>query len=305
MEILSPAGHWEAMVAAVQSGADAVYLGFGDYNARRGARNFSKEEFLAAVSYCHLRGVRVYVTVNTLLTDRELPGAAEVLRTASQAGADAVIVQDWGVLRLARAVAPDLPLHGSTQMTIHTLSGVEEGAKLGLRCAVLARELSREEIALICERSPIAIEVFGHGALCMCYSGQCAMSALIGQRSGNRGTCAQPCRLPYRLDGGKTGHPLSLKDASLARHIPALREMGVASLKLEGRMKRPEYVAVVTEIYSRLNRENRSATAEEERTLALAFSRSGFTDGYWRGETGPEMFGPGARRAVRCRPLRL
>ena len=291
MEILSPAGHWEAMVAAVQSGADAVYLGFGDYNARRGARNFSKEEFLAAVSYCHLRGVRVYVTVNTLLTDRELPGAAEVLRTASQAGADAVIVQDWGVLRLARAVAPDLPLHGSTQMTIHTLSGVEEGAKLGLRCAVLARELSREEIALICERSPIAIEVFGHGALCMCYSGQCAMSALIGQRSGNRGTCAQPCRLPYRLDGGKTGHPLSLKDASLARHIPALREMGVASLKLEGRMKRPEYVAVVTEIYSRLNRENRSATAEEERTLALAFSRSGFTDGYWRGETGPEMFG--------------
>ena len=144
-----------------------------------------------------------------------------------------MIVQDWGVLRLARAVAPDLPLHGSTQMTIHTLSGVEEGAKLGLRCAVLARELSREEIALICERSPIAIEVFGHGALCMCYSGQCAMSALIGQRSGNRGTCAQPCRLPYRLDGGKTGHPLSLKDASLARHIPALREMGVASLKLE------------------------------------------------------------------------
>ena len=228
MEILSPAGHWEAMVAAVQSGADAVYLGFGDYNARRGARNFSKEEFLAAVSYCHLRGVRVYVTVNTLLTDRELPGAAEVLRTASQAGADAVIVQDWGVLRLARAVAPDLPLHGSTQMTIHTLSGVEEGAKLGLRCAVLARELSREEIAYICERSPIAIEVFGHGALCMCYSGQCAMSALIGERSGNRGACAQPCRLPYRLDEGKAGHPLSLKDACLVSHLRELRDMGVS-----------------------------------------------------------------------------
>ena len=291
MEILSPAGHWEAMVAAVQSGADAVYLGMGDYNARRGARNFSEEEFLAAVSYCHLRGVRVYLTLNTLLTDRELPGAVEALRTASRSGVDAIIIQDWGLLRLAKLVTPDLPLHASTQMSIHTLSGVETAARLGMRCAVLARELSREEIAHICENSPIAIEVFGHGALCMCYSGQCAMSAVIGQRSGNRGACAQPCRLPYAMDGGKTGHPLSLKDSSLARWIPQLMEMGVASLKLEGRMKRPEYVAVITEIYSRLKRENRPATAQEEQTLALAFSRSGFTDGYWQGKTGPAMFG--------------
>ena len=291
MEILSPAGHWEAMVAAVQNGADAVYFGVGDYNARRGARNFTLEELPRAVAYCHLRGVRVYLTVNTLLTDRELSGAADLLREASRCGVDAIIVQDWGVVSLARAVAPDLPLHGSTQMSVHTLSGVEALGKLGIRCAVLARELSGEEIAAICERSPMAIEVFGHGALCMCYSGQCAMSALIGGRSGNRGACAQPCRLPYAMDGGKQGHPLSLKDACLARYMPELLRMGVASLKLEGRMKRPEYVAVITQIYNRLCKENRAATAEEEETLALAFSRSGFTDGYWRGRKGPDMFG--------------
>ena len=164
MEILSPAGHWEAMVAAVQSGADAVYLGFGDYNARRGARNFSDEEFLAAVSYCRLRGVRVYVTINTLLTDRELKKAEELLLAVSRAGADGVILQDWGLLRLARSLTPDLPLHGSTQMTVHTLSGVEALARLGIRCAVLSRELSREEAAFITKNSPIAIEIFGHGA---------------------------------------------------------------------------------------------------------------------------------------------
>ena len=291
MEILSPAGHWEAMVAAVQNGADAVYFGAGDYNARRGAKNFTLEELPKAVAYCHLRGVRVYLTVNTLLTDRELAGAADLLREASRCGVDAIIVQDWGVVRLAQAVAPDLPLHGSTQMSVHTLSGVKALSELGLRCAVLARELSGEEIAAICKESPIAIEAFGHGALCMCYSGQCAMSALIGGRSGNRGACAQPCRLPYRVDDGKQGHPLSLKDACLARYLPELLDMGVASLKLEGRMKRPEYVAVITQIYSRLCKEHRGATAEEERTLALAFSRSGFTDGYWRGKRGPEMFG--------------
>ena len=279
MEILSPAGHWEAMVAAVQNGADAVYFGVGDYNARRGARNFTLEELPKAVAYCHLRGVRVYLTVNTLLTDRELSGAADLLREASRCGVDAIIVQDWGVVSLARAVAPDLPLHGSTQMSVHTLSGVEALGKLGIRCAVLARELSGEEIAAICERSPMAIEVFGHGALCMCYSGQCAMSALIGGRSGNRGACAQPCRLPYAMDGGKQGHPLSLKDACLARYMPELLRMGVASLKLEGRMKRPEYVAAITQIYSRLCKENRAATAEVGETQALAFSRGGFTEG--------------------------
>ncbi len=291
MELLSPAGHYEAAVAAVQCGADAVYMGFGDFNARRGAKNFSPEDFHRALDYCHLRGVRVYLTMNTLLSDRELPRALENLRLACRWGVDAVIVQDWGLLALCRRSLPDLPLHGSTQMTIHSRGGVAEAARLGIRCAVLGRELSRDDIARLCQDSDIAIEVFGHGALCMCWSGQCAMSALIGQRSGNRGLCAQPCRLPYRLDGGETGYPLSLKDAALCDCLSDLQEMGVASLKLEGRMKRPEYVAVVTGIYARLLRERRKPTAAERRQLAAAFSRGGFTQGYYQGKIGPEMFG--------------
>lgn len=291
MELLSPAGHWEAMVAAVQCGADAVYLGCGDLNARRGAKNFSLQELPRAVSYCHTRGVKVYLTVNTLVTDRELDAAREQLLLASRCGVDAVIVQDWGLASLARSAAPDLPLHGSTQMTIHSLAGVEAAAELGLRCAVLSRELSREDIRSICQKSPIAIEVFAHGALCMSWSGQCAMSALIGERSGNRGLCAQPCRLPCRIDGGGLGHPLSLKDAALCGHLTELTELGAASLKIEGRMKRAEYVAVVTGLYARLLREQRQPTAQERRQLSAAFSRGGFTEGYYLGNIGPDMFG--------------
>lgn len=291
MELLSPAGRWEAMVAAVQNGADAVYLGCGQLNARRGAENFTPEQLPEAVAYCHLRGVKVYLTVNTLLSDRELPQAEALLRRANDCGVDGVIVQDWGLAALARKIVPELPLHGSTQMTVHSLAGVEEAARLGMRCVVLGRELSGEDVRFICERSPIAIEVFAHGALCMCWSGQCAMSALIGQRSGNRGLCAQPCRLPYRFDGGRQERPLSLKDASLAEHLDELEDMGVSILKLEGRMKRPEYVAVVTRIYSTLLKEHRKPTSAELRELDLAFSREGFTDGYWQGKLGPEMFG--------------
>lgn len=291
MELLSPAGHWESMVAAVQNGADAVYLGLDSLNARQGAKNFSPEEFPAAVDYCHLRGAKLYLTLNTLLTDRELDRGAELLRLASRSSCDGVIVQDWGLAALARRIVPDLPLHGSTQMTVHSLAGVEAAARLGLSCVVLGRELSREDIRTICEKSPIKIEVFAHGALCMCWSGQCAMSALIGGNSGNRGRCKQPCRLPYRLDGGKMGRPLSLKDASLAGHLAELQDMGVDILKLEGRMKRPEYVAVVTRIYAALLRERRRPTAEELGELELAFSRGGFTQGYWDGALGPAMFG--------------
>ena len=291
MELLSPAGHWEAMVAAVQNGANAIYMGVGEFNARRGAKNFSEEEYAAAVSYCHLRGVKVYLTLNTLLGDRELAAAADLLRKASRWGVDGVIVQDWGVAALARKIVPDLPLHGSTQMTVHDLDGVKAAADLGMKCVVLSRELSEKDIRYICERSPIAIEVFAHGALCMCYSGQCAMSALIGGRSGNRGTCAQPCRLPYRMDGGKNGNPLSLKDSNLAAHLRELRDMGVSILKLEGRMKRPEYVAVITRIYSALLREDRLPTQAELQELERSFSRSGFTEGYWRDQLGPKMFG--------------
>ena len=263
MELLSPAGRWEAMEAAVQNGADAVYLGCGQLNARRGAENFTPEQLPEAVNYCHLRGVKVYLTVNTLLSDRELPQAEDLLRLASRCGVDGAIVQDWGLAALARRIVPDLPLHGSTQMTVHSLDGVKLCADLGMERVVLSRELSRDQIAYICQNSPIAIEVFVHGALCMCWSGQCAMSALIGRRSGNRGACAQPCRLPYRFDGGKPGHPLSLKDASLAEHLSELRDMGASILKLEGRMKRPEYVAVVTRIYAALLREDRRPTAGE------------------------------------------
>ena len=292
MELLSPAGGWEAMVAAVQNGADAVYMGFGGLNARRSARNFTDEEFREAVAYCHLRGVKVYLTLNTLVTDRELPAAAEALKKASDMGVDAILIQDWGIWRLAREIAPDVPLHASTQMSLHTLGGACRAAELGLERVVLARELSRRDIHTITRGCPAEIEVFGHGALCMCYSGQCEMSAVIGGRSGNRGACAQPCRLPYGVnEKAAGGHPLSLKDANLADYVQELEQMGVACLKLEGRMKRPEYVAVITGIYRRLLDEKRGPSREESRQLEAAFSRSGFTDGYYKGRTGPEMFG--------------
>ena len=289
MELLSPAGGWEAMVAAVQNGADAVYMGFGGLNARRSARNFTDEEFREAVAYCHLRGVKVYLTLNTLVTDRELPAAAEALKKASDMGVDAILIQDWGIWRLAREIAPDVPLHASTQMSLHTLGGACRAAELGLERVVLARELSRRDIHTITRGCPAEIEVFGHGALCMCYSGQCEMSAVIGGRSGNRGACAQPCRLPYGVnEKAAGGHPLSLKDANLADYVQELEQMGVACLKLEGRMKRPEYVAVITGIYRRLLDEKRGPSREESRQLEAAFSRSGFTDnigGYGCGPT--------------------
>ena len=292
MELLSPAGSFDALIAAVQAGADAVYMGFGAFNARRSAKNFTDEEFASAVSYCHLRGVRVFLTLNTLLTDRELVQAADALKKASAMGVDAILVQDWGLLALAREIVPDVPLHASTQMSLFTLGGANEAAALGMERVVLARELSRHEVREICAGCPAEIEVFVHGALCMCYSGQCEMSAVVGERSGNRGACAQPCRLPYGVNGPcRNGHPLSLKDANLSAYLAEMDEMGVACLKLEGRMKRPEYVAVVTGIYRRLLDQKRRPTAEEMRQLEQAFSRSGFTDGYWQGRKGPQMFG--------------
>lgn len=292
MELLSPAGGYDALVAAVQSGADAVYMGFGAFNARRSAKNFTDEDFASAVQYCHLRGVRVFLTLNTLVTDRELPQAAESLRNASRMGVDAVLVQDWGLLTLAREIVPDLPIHASTQMSLFTLGGANEAAALGMERVVLARELCRDDIAEICKGCGAEIEIFGHGALCMCYSGQCEMSAVLGQRSGNRGACAQPCRLPYGVNAPcRNGYPLSLKDANLSACLQDMERIGVDCLKIEGRMKRPEYVAVVTGIYRRLLDERRQPTAAEGAALEQAFSRSGFTDGYWRGKKGKTMFG--------------
>ena len=273
-----------------------MYLGWGAFNARQSAKNFSDAEFADALLYCHERGVRVFLTLNTLVTDRELPRALDTAAEAARLGVDAVLVQDWGLFLLLRATLPDLPIHASTQMSAFTTGAAKLLAADGCERVVLARECSAADTAAICRDCPAEVEVFAHGALCMCYSGQCAMSALIGGRSGNRGRCAQPCRLPYTPVGGTAGkkasrYPLSLKDNCLASSLEEAADMGVACLKLEGRMKRAEYVAVVTQIYDRLLREHRGPTAEEAAELDRAFSRSGFTDGYWRGHTGKEMFG--------------
>ena len=292
MELLSPAGSPESLRAAVQSGAGAVYLGWGDFNARRSAKNFSDEEFADALRYCHERGVRVFLTLNTLLTDRELPRALETATAACRMGVDSVLVQDWGLFDLLRQALPDLPLHASTQMSLFTSGGCREMAADGCERVVIARECSAADTAEICKNCPAEVEVFVHGALCMCYSGQCEMSALIGGRSGNRGRCAQPCRLPYGVnEPAKKSYPLSLKDSCLADRLGEMAEMGVACLKLEGRMKRPEYVAVITRIYARLLAEGRRPTAAEKAELEQAFSRSGFTDWYWQGRHGAGMFG--------------
>ncbi len=291
LELLSPAGSPEAVVAAVQNGADAIYMGFGDYNARRGAKNFTDEEFETAVRYCRVRGCKVYLTLNTLVSDRELPEVLALARRAAEAGVDAFIVQDLGLVRVLRRLLPDMPLHASTQMSIHNLAGVQAAAELGITRAVLARELSLDEIRHIAEKSPIELEVFVHGALCFCHSGQCYMSALIGRRSGNRGACAQPCRLQYSLGGRMDDYPLSLKDNCLAEHLEELEAAGVTCVKIEGRMKRPEYTAVATGIYSRAIKEKLKPTEQEMRELEMAFSRQGFTDGYLTGNIGPEMFG--------------
>lgn len=290
LELLAPAGSMESLRAAVQNGANAVYLGCGIYNARQGAKNFTPQALTEAVKYCHVRDVAVHLTLNTLVSDRETQELVQLIRHAAQSGVDAFIVQDLGVVRLCRQIAPHIPIHGSTQMTIHSLPGVLLCAAWGLSRVVLSRELSREEIRYICQNSPIEIEVFGHGALCMCYSGQCYLSAAIGGRSGNRGRCAQPCRQSYGYGRWQNRYPLSLKDSCLVRELKELESMGVASLKLEGRMKRPEYVAAVTGIYRKALDTN-MVTRDMEKTLLDAFNRQGFTQGYYDGALGGDMFG--------------
>ena len=290
LEVLSPAGSSDALVAAVQNGADAVYLGYGSFNARMNAKNFTLEQLQKAVSYCHIRGVKVYLTLNTLVLDRELKAAAQVVIDAKNAGVDAILVQDLGVLEMVRQVAPDMPIHASTQMSVHNLEGVQKAAELGVSRVVLARELSRSQISAICQASPIEVEVFVHGALCMCHSGQCYMSAMIGRRSGNRGQCAQPCRMSYGFDRSENRYPLSLKDNCLVSYLRELEHLGVACIKIEGRMKRAEYVAITTKIYKDAAR-GKPVTKQQLQTLRKVFSRQGFTDGYYQGRIGAEMFG--------------
>lgn len=275
-ELLAPAGSPAALAAAVTAGADAVYLGGASHNARVGATNFTEAEIAVAIADCHRVGVRVYVTMNTLLWDRELPEALAFAARLYEMGADALIVADLGFAALVHHYLPDFPLHASTQMSAHNSAHAALLAKLGFVRMVCAREMPKAEIDALVAASPIEIEQFVHGALCVSHSGQCLASAMMGGRSGNRGACAQPCRMKYG-----TGYPLSLKDMSLARHVPALIASGVHSLKIEGRMKSPAYVGGVVAVWRQLLDERRAATDAELAHLAGLFSRSGLTDGYY------------------------
>lgn len=296
-ELLSPAGSPEALEAAFLAGADAVYLGGSSFNARIGAHNFDPTALCEAVSHAHALGGRVYLTLNTQIYDREIKDALVAAYQAADAGVDGLILADMGLSHAIKQVMPSLPLHASTQCSGHNKYAGHILSKLGFCRFVMARESSLEDIRTATAESGLEVEVFVHGALCVSHSGQCLFSSLVGGRSGNRGLCAQPCRLPYRGAGENALrvkgdiYPLSLKDLSLARHIPALIDCGVASLKIEGRMKAPAYVGGVTSIYRRLLDEKRPATSDEEQALSLLFSREGFTDGYFTSLISGRMLG--------------
>lgn len=291
-EILAPAGGREQLLAAVRCGADAVYLGAKGFNARRSAENFDEYSLTDAVSYCHARGVQVHVTVNTLVMDDEMDALEETAHQIAESGADAVIIQDLAVMRLFRDCYPTVRRHASTQMAVHNTDGVLLMQELGFDRVVLARELSLREIEKINRAAGIETEVFVHGAHCMSVSGACYLSAMLGGRSGNRGLCAQPCRLDFRF--GSREYALSLKDLSFLGHMRELTDAGVASFKIEGRMKRPEYVAAAVTAC----REAREGKTPDMERLRAVFSRSGFTDGYLTGRRTPEMFGYRRREDV-------
>ena len=276
----------EALTAAVRCGADAVYLGQKDFSARKNSQNFGEQELKEAVSYAHLCGVKIHQALNILVFDRELSRLKECIRLADEAGVDAFIVQDLGVARLAREFAPHIPLHASTQMAIHSPKGVKFAEELGFSRVVLARELSAGEIASIRESTSLELEVFVHGAHCMSVSGQCYFSAMLGGKSGNRGRCAQPCRLPFSAVG-KGEYALSLKDLSLLSKIEELSRLGVDSLKIEGRMKRPEYVASAVTAC----RQAMEGTEPDYALLRSVFSRDGFTSAYFDSRLTKDMFG--------------
>ena len=292
IEILAPVGSEEMLHAAVFSGADAVYLGFSGFNARTGAGNFDADSLKEAVRFCHARGVKVHVALNTTVYGGELDSLCDAIRAVAASGADAVICQDLAVATLIGKIAPQLPRHGSTQMSVHTLQGALELKELGFTRVVLARELSLPEVEQITRHCGIETECFVHGALCMCVSGQCYMSAFLGGRSGNRGSCAGPCRLPFEanaLPEGKPGrlHHLSLKDNSVINKLDQLQAIGVASAKIEGRLRTPEYVAAAVSACLA----GREGRAYDRDLLKNAFSRSGFTSGYLDGKIDGTMFG--------------
>ena len=292
IEILAPVGNEEMLRAAVFSGADAVYLGFSGFNARTSANNFNADTLKDAVAFCHARGVAVHVALNTTVYGGELPALEQAIRAVAASGADAVICQDLAVATLIGKIAPQLPRHGSTQMSVHSLQGALELKELGFTRVVLARELSMPEVEHITKHCGIETECFVHGALCMCVSGQCYMSAFLGGRSGNRGSCAGPCRLPFEantLPEGKPGrlHHLSLKDNSVIDKLDKLQALGVASAKIEGRLRTPEYVAAAVSACLA----GREGRAYDRDLLKNAFSRSGFTSGYLDGKIDGTMFG--------------
>ena len=292
IEILAPVGSEEMLHAAVFSGADAVYLGFSGFNARTGAGNFDADSLKEAVRFCHARGVKVHVALNTTVYGGELASLRDAIRAVAASGADAVICQDLAVATLIGKIAPQLPRHGSTQMSVHTLQGALELKELGFTRVVLARELSLPEVEQITRHCGIETECFVHGALCMCVSGQCYLSAFLGGRSGNRGSCAGPCRLPFEanaLPEGKPGrlHHLSLKDNSVIDKLDQLQAIGVASAKIEGRLRTPEYVAAAVSACLA----GREGRAYDRDLLKNAFSRSGFTSGYLDGKIDGTMFG--------------
>lgn len=290
-ELLCPAGSPEALDAAIEGGADAVYLGGTTFNARMNAHNFGGDALRSAVLRAHSYGVKVYLTLNTLVGDREIPAALAAAEEAANAGVDALIVADLGVAAALHRTFPLLELHASTQASSHNSLSAQKLKEIGFGRIVVARETPAADLFETVKNSPLEIEMFIHGALCVSHSGQCLFSSLVGGRSGNRGECAQPCRLPFTCKKGGNTYPLSLKDLSLAAHVPALIESGVASLKIEGRMKAPEYVRDTARIWRRLLDERRAATPDEMRELASIFSRGGFTDGYWREKIDSKMLG--------------
>lgn len=286
-EILAPAGSMESLIAGVRSGANAVYLGGKLFNARRNAGNFDNEELKEAVLYCHNRNVKVYLAINILISDAEMEEAYHAVKQALQAGVDAFIIQDTGLAKMIREHFPDARLHASTQMSIMSPAGVKFAKSLGFDRIVLPREMNLNEISEIRKSTDLELELFVHGALCMSVSGQCYLSSMLGSRSGNRGLCAQPCRLPFTSKSDPKEYALSLKDLSIIEHLDKLD--GITSLKIEGRMKRPEYVsAAVTAVKKAVEG---IYTATDSHNLRSVFSRSGFTDGYLTGHTGRDMFG--------------
>ena len=294
IELLSPVGDFECLKAAVQNGADSVYFGASQFNARSSASNFDISQLKEAIEYAKLRGVHTHLTLNTLIKDSEFNEAIELASKAYEFGIDAIIVQDLGLAKYLISTFPDLPIHASTQMTVHNLEGALQIEKLGFKRIVLSRELSLSEIQYICHNTHVEIETFIHGALCISYSGQCLFSSMVGGRSGNRGKCAQPCRLPYELiQQSKNdekiidqGYLLSTRDLCGLSFLPALIDAGVMCFKIEGRMKSPEYVATVTRIYRKyidlaLSHNPYQIDEQDKRDLALVFNRGGFSDGHF------------------------